>query len=388
MGGHEAALAAGPAALAPASLKAQLIGEVSPAAQPHGVRKGMRLGEALTRCPQLRVVPADPVAVSEHWEKVLCSLESIGARVEDGGAGLAFIPADELRRLHGGSRARDNSTNVWWLDGIVTAIRDALVTPARIGAGPSRFCAFAGAFRARSRRAELIDGEGQLAAEPLILLRERESVAAVVDPLLRMGLETLGDLARIPRSKLSDRFGLAGERAHDLARGRDTPLIPREPSERMRETLRLPESALGDQLQRALGLLVDRLLARPERKGRSFRALVIEARLVEGGTWRERVVLRESLTDEARIKLALGSRIALLPAPAEAIRLSVTQFGSGTQATAALFDDGAMQRRARLREGVQQARAAAGPDAALRVVEIDPESRVPERRALLTPHEF
>ena len=38
---------------------------------------------------------------------------------------------------------------------------------------------------------------------------------------------------------------------------------------------------------------------------------------------------------------------------------------------------------ARLREAIRQARAAAGPDAALRVLETDPLSRVPERRAVL-----
>jgi hypothetical protein len=34
---------------------------------------------------------------------------------------------------------------------------------------------------------------------------------------------------------------------------------------------------------------------------------------------------------------------------------------------------------------VRQARAAAGRDAILRVIEADPRSRVPERRAILTP---
>jgi protein ImuB len=45
----------------------------------------------------------------------------------------------------------------------------------------------------------------------------------------------------------------------------------------------------------------------------------------------------------------------------------------------------AERRRERLGEAVRQARAAAGRDAVMRVLEVDPESRVPERRALLTP---
>ena len=44
--------------------------------------------------------------------------------------------------------------------------------------------------------------------------------------------------------------------------------------ERLQEVLELPESALGQQLERALGMLIDRVLARPERRGRTVRAVV------------------------------------------------------------------------------------------------------------------
>jgi protein ImuB len=390
--GGRAALAREPVALAPESGRAQNVGEPSASAQARGVIRGMRLGEAIARCPALKLIPPDPVGVADSWEKTLANLEAIGARVEDGGPGVAFIEANELRRLHGGpisSRTRALQVGgAWWLDGVVGAVRAAVGMPVRIGAGPSRFCAFAGASRARSRKAELVDGEKALATASVTLLRQREEVADVADPLLRMGIETLGDVAKMPRSKLADRFGRAGERVHDLARGRDTPLRPRIAGELISESLQLPESASGQQLERALGLLIDRLLARRERRGMTIRAVVIAARLVEGGTWRERVVFRESLSDGKRIRLALSSRLSSLPAPAEALRLSVSRMGAPLGGADALFGDGDVLRRERLREGIEQARAAAGPDAAMRVVEIDPDSRVPERRALLTPHEL
>ena len=50
-----------------------------------------------------------------------------------------------------------------------------------------------------------------------------------------------------------------------------------------------------------------------------------------------------------------------------------------------LLAEPATVRKARLREAVRQARAAAGPDAALRILAVDPDSRVPERRLALTP---
>jgi protein ImuB len=43
------------------------------------------------------------------------------------------------------------------------------------------------------------------------------------------------------------------------------------------------------------------------------------------------------------------------------------------------------QRRNRISEAVRQARAAGGSEAVLRVLEVDPDSRVPERRDVLMP---
>src|SRR4051812_11923826 len=58
-GGREA-LAAGPVALAPEPGREPVIGEVSAAAEAQGVRPGLRLGEALARCPTLRLRPPQP----------------------------------------------------------------------------------------------------------------------------------------------------------------------------------------------------------------------------------------------------------------------------------------------------------------------------------------
>ena len=375
--GDREALLREPAALAPEPGREQLVGEVSPAAEAFGVRPGMRMGEALARCPRLVLVAPDPVGVADAWERVLERLEAIGAGVESGSPGVACFAADGLRRLHGGH-----------LDGTLQATRRALgARPARIGAGPSRFVALAAAHRARTRRAQILAAR-DLAGEPVSLLALRPATAGMPEVLERLGVQTLGDVARLGRVHLADRFGPAGLAAHELAHGRDEePLRPRVPGETLEEALELPEAGSGAQLERALHLLVDRVLARRERRGRTIRALAIAARLVEGGTWRERVVFREALADPTRMRLALGRRILELPAPAETLRLSVERFGPPGGDQRPLLSDSTRRRRARLREAVQQARAAAGPDAALRVLASDPDSRVPERRAVLTPFE-
>ena len=96
-------LAAGPVALAPEPGREQLIGEVSAAAEAHGVKAGLRLGEALARCPILRLVPPDPAGVADEWDRLLTVLEGIGAAVETGRPGLAWFDSRGLRKLYGGT---------------------------------------------------------------------------------------------------------------------------------------------------------------------------------------------------------------------------------------------------------------------------------------------
>ena len=377
--GSREALAAGPVALAPEPGREQLIGEVSAAAEAYGLKAGLRLGEALARCPTLRLVSPDPAGVADEWDRLLAALEGIGAAVEDGRPGLAWFDARGLRNLYGGS-----------VEGVIAAARRALNTSARLGAAPSRFAALAAASKARVRRPEIApDGPGRLAAYlaplPVGLLGTRPETESLPETLERFGVRTLGELTKLPRAALADRFGAAGPTARDLARGKDRPLRPRHPSERLEERLELPESASGLQLERALGLLIDRLLARRERRSRSLRSATLSAKLVEGGTWRIRVTFREALSDPRRMRLALTPRLAELPSPADVLRLRAEGFGPPAGDQRSLLSEPAAVRAARLREAVHQARAAAGPEAALRILAVDPDSRVPERRLALTP---
>ena len=409
--GDRGELLQSPVALAPEPGGTQQVGEVSLAAEAFGIHPGMRLGEALARCPQLTLVPPDPAGVADLWERLLVRLESVGAAVEPERPGLVCFDARGLLRLHGG------------IEGVLRASRSALRLPARFGVAPSRFAAVAAATRARTRRPEIIGGAGgggraghgraggpgggargelgtpggsegrelaraYLAPLPVALLRARPALADLPEALERLGIRTLGELADLPAAALADRFGKPGLLAYELARGGDSALSPRPAGEFLREALELPEAASGIQLERGLGLLVDRLLARRERRGRTLRSVVISAKLVErGGTWREQVVFREALADPVRMRLALVPHLAQMPAPAEELRLAVERFGPLASDQRPLLEDPAAARTARLREAIRQARAAAGPEAALRVLEVDPDSRFPERRAVLAPFE-
>jgi protein ImuB len=261
-----------------------------------------------------------------------------------------------------------------------------------LGAAPTRFCALCAALRADVRR-PLVVGEDRarrwLGAQPTAMLRlwgeDNPEIDRLVAALGRLGLRTLGQLEGLGRDAMADRFGQAGILAHRLACGEDTPLHPRHVEERLEETLELGEASLGPALEQVLGVLVERLLSRPERRGRTVRAATLSARLVEGGTWRERVAFRQALADGRRMRLALSLRLALLPAPVEALGLAAERLGPVGGEQGGLLEQDRVLRRARLAEALHQVRATAGRDAALRIVCVDPGSRVPERRVALAP---
>lgn len=377
-----------PAALAPEPGAAQLVGEVSPVAERFGVRAGMRLGEALSRCPELALVPPDPERAERAWERALRGFETgLGAEVESERAGEAFFDAGGLRGLWGG------------IDGVLARARRVAGMPVRLAAAPGRFCAYAAARRSRPRsRPPVIGDSGArefLAPLPVALLHgrlrppgspgaEEDGADDLPNELERLGVETLGRLAELPRDAVADRFGGLGLRALRLAQGEDDPLRPRGVHEEIAVELELPEAASGQQLERALELLISRLLAHPERRGRTIRALRLSARLAGGGGWRRRAALRSPANDRRRLADLLVPLLALLPGPAAVLGLEAVALGpaGGEQTTLATP---AERRRRRIAEAVRQARAAGGSEAVLRVLEVDPGSRIPERREVLMP---
>jgi protein ImuB len=365
-------------AIAPAPGAEPRVGDVSGAAEGCGIVAGMRLSEALARCPELGLLPGDPLGVAEAWDGVLAALEGIGAAVEQAREGTAYFQIDGLKRLHGGE------------EGVLAAASKALGRPARMGSGPTRLCALAAALQAGSRRAVVVSDRQAirwLAAMPVGVLRSNERTKGLVGSLERLGLHTLGDLAALSRDAMADRFGDPGLLAHRLACGEEEPLAPRVVEDRLEESLELWDTSSGPALERIMVVLVERLLAAPQRRGRTVRSVTLSARLVEGGTWRERVTFRQPLADCLRMCMALSLRLAQLPGPAQALHLGVERFGPPSKEQGTLLEEAKAVRQARLGEAIGQVRALAGQEAALRAVCVDPGSRVPERQVVLAPFE-
>jgi protein ImuB len=316
-------------------------------------------------------------------------LEAIGAAVESERPGEAFFTLDGLRGIHGG-----DST------GVLAAARGTIEAglrqwPAagivRIGVAPTRFGAFAAAHRGeQGTRVPAAGLGGFLAALPVASLRirlaapEREAEDMIV-ALERLGIEKLGALAAISPDQVADRFGPLGLQARRLARGEDEPLRPRVPHEELAEQIELPEGTAGRQLDRALELLVDRLLALPQRRGRTLLGLRLGARLSAGGSWSVEQGLGRPSASARVLRTLLAPRLQALPGPATALRLRAIGLGPPAADQVELAVGGSEPRRRRLGAAIREVRSTQGAEALLKILPVDSTSRVPERWGMLTP---
>lgn len=309
----------------------------------------------------------DPVEAAEATEGMVRALEALGAAVESERPGEAFFAVDGLRGLHGG-----DST------GVLAAARDSVGEEWGIGTGRTRFAAF---LAAGSRPRPV----------PTAALRSRLGVSEreadeLIEALERLGIETLKEFSRLTSDQVSDRFGTLGLRALQLCRGEEEPLRPRTPHEELAEEIELPEGTAGSRLDRALELLVDRLLASPRRMGRTLLGLRLGALLAAGGSWSVEQGLGRPTASPRALRNVLAPRLEELPGPATALRLRAVGLGPAARDQLELSVGGCEPRRRRLGAAVREVRAVQGAEALLKILPVDGSSRVPERWAMLTPY--
>jgi nucleotidyltransferase/DNA polymerase involved in DNA repair len=373
-------LALVPAALAPDPGEEALLGPVTAAAEAAGVKPGMRLGEALATSPTLVLVDRDPATVEREWEGVLRRLEDAGFAVDPVDHGVVVFETHGVERLYGGVRPA--------LERALAAVGSGW--DPRVGAAGRRFTALAAASVARPGQIMLVQEQEEqkfLEPLPLSLLPLPPDRYAELEGL---GLRRLGELAQLPGAAVSERLGVDGRKAWRLAQGgRKARVRGRKPVFELAEALTFPD-AVGNELtlRRALGSLLERLLARPERAGRPFRKLALSARLVGEGSWRRAVTLRDSTAELGRLRSALGPKLQELPAPVLELRLEAVELAAHTGQQLALVEPAGEEAGSRLREGLRQVRASTGTGSVCTVVEVAPWSRIPETRALVIPKEI
>src|SRR5260370_35530859 len=153
-------------------------------------------------------------------ERVIAAVAAFCPKVEVVEPGVCAFGARGPARYFGGETA---------LAGKIIAAVANLGVESRVGVADGLFAAL---LAARGGSPILLVPQGGTAgvlAGPPVSVPEDPDLAGL---LQRLGLRTLRDLAALPASDVGSRFGDAGEAAHRLARGLDSPpLVARPPAE-------------------------------------------------------------------------------------------------------------------------------------------------------------
>lgn len=375
-----------------------------------GVEPGMIVSQAIALCPSLVLCEPDPDFHDAARDRVLEVLRGWSPVVERSAErGRMFVGVDGLERLYGpperqiaGLRAR------------LEALSPRLATSARIGCAPGKFAAWVAARSAESARSAGLAGlagSGRPGAAACVAPADLAAFLApqpvdvlpvsprMVERLKRLGVGRLAGIVRMPEPALVSQFGADGRRALAWARGtRIDRVRPEAPARPIRVALDFP-SPIGqlELLHAALDRLIGRALAHPRRRGKSVRGLRVSASLEDGGSWSIRAIAREPTSEPERLGAFLRSRIALdRPRRAvETLRLELFRFGPASAQTG-LFDPRADAPRTfgsletkdgellpAFRRAARVLRLRLGAAALYRVLELEPNSRLPERRHAL-----
>jgi nucleotidyltransferase/DNA polymerase involved in DNA repair len=349
----------------------------SPEAEREGVRRGMPLRQARALCRDAVFIEARHGLYRECHTRMLDALDQISPVIEDAGLGCAYAGVDGLRPLLG-----DEQT----IAGImVESVRSALRLRPRVGLAESRFAAWAATLAARAGDTRILEPGAAAAYLATLPVEHLPVSAAMLERLRWLGLRTMADLTALPRGTLAAQFGPEGALAWDLARGDGgAPLTPRRPAEEVRGQIAFPQPAAGVQaIVAAARHLLARLLARPECAGRAVRGLLLSLVLQNGHRWERVLTFREPVTDRDRLLRALAARLdgITLPAAAEALILGLRDLCGETGIQGSLFT--AQRHSAGLGTALAQLRSRFGRDLVMQIVEVEPWSRLPERRYAL-----
>jgi DNA polymerase-4/protein ImuB len=378
--------------------------QISPLARHAGVKPGMTVSQAIGLCPTLRLIEPDPVHYDDCFARVLAALNEISPVIESGELGLAYVGTDGLEGIYGRP------------DRIIVAIREA-VRPSgrrtvRLGWGQGKFVAWVAASRSKPGEA-VVESTGEaerfLASQPVAVLPLDSDTHR---RLRQLGIRSLGSLAALPEEAVTAQFGAMGRRLWRLAAGHIAEPVEGSIAPEPIVAALTFFTPVGERelLAHALDQLITRALKHPRRIGWRVHAVRLRADLESGQmdsdvgrgaaccaptnrSWLVNVLLKDPTADAGRIAAPLKTRLEQSPptGAVERLVLEFTAFAPGTSELQLFARDA----QAAARAGQQRALQSAAREIRIRVkrsplyhiVEVQPWSRLPERRYALIDYE-
>ena len=372
-----------PCVLAPPAGQRLLVIDCSPEAAERGIRVGMSLRVAAALVPDVVVIERDPARESDVLAGMLASLTSLSPLVEAGVPGRFYV---DLRGT-GRSLGPPSVAGQRLLAVVASTLRP------RVGIAPGKFAAWAAARQTRSGTVQHLsapDVQRHLAALPASWLPLASETGLLLDQL---GLRTLEAVAALPKSAMAARFGPAGERAWLLAAGQsdttDATVYPTPRADIVTVRLDLPAPVTSrDALFVAVDQVVRRAFRRPELRDRYVRQARLRAHLEDGSSW-ERVLAQREPVGAKRLARGIALRLESIEIPGviAALSLELTGITGAVARQEMLLAEWRPRRPRPLVEAIRQLKQRYGVSPIYRITEVEPWSRIPERRHALVSFE-
>jgi DNA polymerase-4 len=327
----------------------------------------------------------DPVHYDEQFSKLLMALGEVSPVIEPAEPGRAFIGVDGLEKLYGTAEQQVKA---------IKGVQQIWGEIARMGWGFGKFTAWVAATRAKPGHAVIVSDAQRaefLAQQPVSVLPINPDTHR---RLRQLGISTLNDLARLPRVAVVSQFGRTGHRLWSLAQGAALdPVIGQETPEPIVAEIDFP-TATTDRisLEHALDRLVEKALRHPRRSGWRVLQVRARARQEHGASWMTQVTLRNPSADRDHITAPLKTRLQQVPltGAVETIAVELTDFTHGTDELQLFARDASSSARAGRRQALRRAVREIHSrfnTSLYHVIEVHPQSRIPERRYALIDYE-
>ena len=342
------------------------------------VTPGMPLQEAIAGHREAVLVEANAARYEQEFNNVLLRLGERSPVVQASGLGCAYVGLNGLADTYGSEERL--------IELLLQAVPQQLRP--RLGVGEGRFPAYLAALHAGPGRAYRSPREmGQFIAPfPVDVLPVPWAVKA---RLHSFGLDTLGNIASLPLGPFQAQFGKMGTEIWWLAQGvDDTPLLPQRREESVMESLTFPApTAHLEPLLLAVDSLLGRLFARPEMRGRYTRLALLKGNVSSKPAWERRIVFKTPVGDRRRAYLVIKGSLenVALPGLLEDMRVTLKELVGEAGLQESLFRE--VRRREQLRQTIAQLKVSQGRNPIYQVREVEPWSRIPERRLALVTYD-
>ena len=367
-------LAARPVIITAAAGSQKVVMDYSPELK--GLQREMPLQQALALHSEAELIHADVHYYWSVFNEILDALDERSPLVEGTDLGEVYIGLDGLQLLF--------ETD----DILVEAINAAVpaVFNAQLGIGENKFMAYLAASHSVPGSYKKLAGDTASFLKDLncdllpVSLKSKEK-------LHNFGLHQVGQVAALTPGPLQAQFGPEGMRIWELANGRDdTPLYPRLIEETIEENTTLPSvTALLEVMMVGIEGMLSHAFTRFEPKGMGIRSVNLWTRSWMGEYWEKTIQFKEpamhTKTALSRIKLIMENSPQL--GPVEQMGMKITGLGRPNGRQKSLFTS--VRAKEHLLDDVKQLEFRLGGPQLYRIKEVEPWSRIPERRYALIP---